>query len=110
MCIRDRACTAHDSDSKSKTTAIDHGASATSSMEKDSSLHAPTARCTASIKAEGIVLIIINGFDHVQDFELPDLKRTWHLEMTTEDPLLTRTRLAKVFQCPPMSVSLCVLD
>ena len=104
------ACTAHDSDSKSKTTAIDHGASATSSMEKDSSLHVPTARCTASIKAEGIVLIIINGFDHVQDFELPDLKRTWHLEMTTEDPLLTRTRLAKVFQCPPMSVSLCALD
>lgn len=105
------ACTAHETSNTSQvhTTDIDHKASK-DFLDKGASLEASVDTSARSVKADGIVLVIINGFEEEQKFKLPDLKRTWFLEMTTEDPLCTRAVLSRDFQCPPMSVSLCALD
>jgi len=108
------ACTVH----KTSNTTIHSQAHAADIEQKSSkdpmvestSMEAPVDTSTRSVKADGIVMIIINGFEEKQKFNLPDLKRTWFLEMTTEDPLRTRSELSRDFQCPPMSVSLCALD
>jgi len=63
-----------------------------------------------TINAEASVLIIINGSNDDVEFALPDMKRQWHLDLTTTEPAQERSQLNEVFVARANSVSFCSVD